>query len=160
MWNRQRDFRDDLEAERFSTSRSMAEWAQTRAEWHFLDHRVDDPLQVEALDEILTLLKAEGIRPIFVSYPVSAEYRQAIERMGVVDAWRTALAPVLAEHPDVTWLDYHALYFGRNDLFHDPDHVNRAGRQRFTRTLNDDLIALGITPADSKILPKKLAPSR
>jgi hypothetical protein len=155
MWNRQRDFRDDLEAERFSNSRSMAAWAQTRAEWHFLDHRVDDPLQVASLEWILGRLKAEGIRPIFVSYPVTEEYRRAIEAMGVVDRWREVLAPVLAAHADVPWLDFHDRFFGRPDLFHDPDHVNKAGRQRFTRELNDALIALGITPAESKIAPKK-----
>jgi hypothetical protein len=159
MWNRERDFRDDLEAERFSTSRSMDEWAQTRAEWHFLDHEVDDPLQLWALDQMLTRLEAEGIRPIFVSYPVSAEYRRAIERMGVVDRWTAALAPLLAKHPGIRWLDYHDVFYGRNDLFHDPDHVNRAGRQRFTRMLNDDLIALGVTPEESRILPRKLGPA-
>ncbi len=159
MWNRERDFRDDLEAERFSTSRSMDEWAQTRAEWHFLGHEVDDPLQLWALDQILARLEVEGIRPIFVSYPVSAEYRSAIARMGVVEAWSAALAPVLADHPGVTWLDYHDVFSGRNDLFHDPDHVNRAGRQRFTRMLNDDLISLGVTPEESRILPRKGGPA-
>jgi hypothetical protein len=157
----QRDFRDDLGAMKFSSAGPTEQWAlaRARADWHFQGHDYRDPLQQWAFEQTLARCASEGIRVILVSYPVSQEYWHFVEAMGPAQAMREIAGPILAAHPELVHLDYHDAFFGRNDLFHDPDHVNRAGRQRFTRLLNDDLIRLGVTPEDSAIPPRRAAPA-
>ncbi len=160
MLRGKRDFHDEMGIARFSSARPVEQWAlgQERAEWHFEGHEYRDALQIWAFEQTLALCDAEGIRPILVSYPVSQEYWYFAEKLGPVAAMRAVLDPLLARRPDLVHLDYHAAFFGRNDLFHDPDHVNRGGRQRFTRMLNDDLVALGVVPETSVIPPRRQRP--
>lgn len=113
---------------------------------HFQHQDLVDPSLDWALVTLLDELRDRGVHVVLVSYPLTREYVEVAQRNGVHAEVRAHMARRLAGRPEVTWLDYEDLYFGRNRLFFDADHLNTLGRPRFTRRLHRDLVAAGLLP--------------
>lgn len=112
---------------------------------HFQGAEAIDPGLRWAFDQLLAWADAEGIRVVLVAFPVTEPYGRVLERIGVRQrVLDEIVAPLQAEGR--LYLDYHELFWGRDDLFSDAHHVNIAGRTAFSRILAQRLSEEGIVP--------------
>lgn len=134
--------------------------AMEQAKIHLKGADVLDPALAWAFARLVRWTADNHIRLVLVSYPVTADYYQWVERTPAPLRVRTEIAlPLGKRRPDVLQLDYHDRFFGRNDLFSDPHHLNPAGRAEFTRILRRDLVAAGVMGGDAPKEPTdELAP--
>lgn len=111
---------------------------------HFEGQDYDDASLQWAFLSLVNLLERRGAEIVFVSYPVTREYAYYSQRAGARAVVRDELIPRIIADPDLAWLDFEDLYFGRNELFLDADHLNTVGQAHFTRALHAELKNLGI----------------
>lgn len=123
------------------------QWGDEVAERHFPGGSAWHPALETALRELLADLKGRGIRVVLVSFPVTAEYADAVEKRGADKARRERLLQELLEPGVVDHLDYGSLGWGNRKLFGDADHLSPMGAKLFTVKLRKDLAAMGIGEA-------------
>lgn len=123
-----------------SLRRKIRSARQTAAS-HLVGEAVD-PLQLWALRSLVEWAEGEGIRVVFVRYPVTRAYAWFVaDARAEVDA-RVFGAIVDPERHLV--LDHERLFFGRDHLFSDAHHLNARGRLRYTRYLARELRRHGV----------------
>lgn len=120
------------------------QWGDEAAERHFPEGSGWHPMLERGLRELVTELAARDVRLVLVSYPVTAEYSQAVERRGADEARRERLLAELVAPGVVDHLDYESLGWGNRALFGDADHLSPIGAKLFTRRLHRDLAGLGL----------------
>lgn len=119
--------------------------ARDQAITHFRGQEVVDPGLKWAFDQLVGWAHQHDVRLVLVAFPVTWDYWTFAQRSGAPEqVQQQVVDPLLASDPEVIRLDYHGLFFGQNDLFSDPHHLNPEGRLRFTRQLRQDLIARGV----------------
>jgi hypothetical protein len=142
-------FGEDLPTGDFSanTPGEQRRMAMEQAKIHLKGQDVVDPGLKWAFTRLVQWTKDNQVRLVVISYPVTQEYWRVVERTGAPMRVKTEIALPLAKlRPDVLQLDYHDKFFGRNELFSDPHHLNLKGRAEFTRLLKADLAAVGVVP--------------
>jgi hypothetical protein len=92
------------------------------------------PKLIETYRNIIGLCRKEGIRVVGVRYPLSDEFRAAVQTVDLSAAQR-----VFASAPPDTTLDYSALVLGHPELYFDSDHLNTAGSAQFVPRFIADL---------------------
>lgn len=122
-----------LGLEEGADSATLAELAPPRVAYNTADNP-GRPCQAEAaLQSIIEYCGSRGAECILVSMPVSEAYRVLLEPGQQAEMER--LAGGLAGRNGIRWLDFSAHPdFAASD-FHDPDHLSRAGAEKFTRLL-------------------------
>lgn len=86
------------------------------------------------LNKAIGRLKRDRIALCLVTYPVSETYRAVAEKFPQFAVVREYIAG-LATSKDVRYVDFWDAY--DDDLFGDPDHLNRDGAMRFTQDVLD-----------------------
>ncbi len=121
--------------------------ARETAEAHFAGYSFMDPGQRWGFERLLAWAKAQGIPVVAISYPLTREYLKVIqEELGDPGAVvrREVIDRLPEEHPEVLHLDFTNHFYGRDELFADPHHLNRAGRIAFTRDVHRALVEAGV----------------
>lgn len=101
------------------------------------------PVRVIAEMEALARdLRERGVQLVLYTPPYHETYLHRLQPNAAAGT-RRALAPVL-RHPNVVWMDFgtHPAFNGRDDLFHDSDHMNHAGARAFSALLRGCVAAL------------------
>jgi len=122
---------------------SMNFQAQVRFKAHFAGHNPHDSLQFSALESILFECSKNGIQVVFVSYPLSDDYKNLAEISGMENQIQLAYHKI--KNPPV-WLDYASLFKGKPEYFSDADHLNRNGAEILSRKIKTKLDSLRKTP--------------
>ncbi len=95
----------------------------------------------------LDLLDAHDVKVALVWYPTSHEYYQAAASMMDVPAFSRQLDALLQGRRQAPpLLDYHDLFWEKEEYFDDPDHLNQAGASVFSTRLLRDLRHLQLYP--------------
>jgi hypothetical protein len=94
------------------------------------------------LDDLAWELGARNVALVFYTPPYHEAYRRTHDP-AVLAETRAILQRIAARHPNVVWLDYSAdpRFAGRDALFSNSDHLNRAGGRAFSRLLHECLRA-------------------
>lgn len=93
------------------------------------------------LDSLARTCAVRGLQLIFVAAPVSASYREAIEKTPAPGLTRELLRG-FQEQYGIPFIDFSAdSRFGDGD-FHDADHLDAAGARKFTPILADTLASI------------------
>lgn len=95
-------------------------------------------------NRIKALCHKEGIRVVFVRFPVSEQYVDAASRFIPLEEFDALTQELVSDWPGAVLLDYRSLYFGRDDLFTDLNHLNVEGSTLFSQRLRGDLAQLGV----------------
>jgi hypothetical protein len=106
-----------------------------------------DQFMMEYFLRFLALCKKHEIDVVLVKFPVTYDhYYRFTFRFDIDEFYDEIEQIVAARNLPVYYLDYHDLYFGRNELFTDDDHLNLTGAKLFTQVLENDLIDLELIP--------------
>jgi hypothetical protein len=93
----------------------------------------------EATVETVRMLQSRGVAVIFVTPPLHQTYRSRIQATPIPTRMRRMANRIANEH-NVVWIDGHASGLSEHaELFMDSDHLNAAGRARFTRWMLEKL---------------------
>ena len=101
----------------------------------------DSDLDVESIEEFRLHLARSGIRLVLVQPPYHRAY---IENVPGFAAANSDLKDAIAG-TGVDYFDHSGLFYEQPELFADPVHLNRAGRQKYSTYL------LGIMPAGDQM---------
>ena len=129
----------------FSTASDQAsmELAHKRVSIHFSGQDfVDEHLFIYFI-KLLTLLEENGIEVVLVRYPVTNQYFHfAASILPVFDYVNIMEDQLKQQGFEYQILDYHDLFWGRNDLFVDSDHLNKFGAEELSKILQEDLAGI------------------
>jgi hypothetical protein len=106
--------------------------AENRFQSHFRSYPAIDTFQIQFLRRTMKLCKSEGIRLVFVQFPVTAEYRKFCLENAAVLKVDSILRKELKSYPVLSLRDSFA---GSPELFSDPDHVNTKGAYQVTKRI-------------------------
>ncbi|MEA3364054.1 MAG: hypothetical protein U9Q79_00310 [Candidatus Hydrogenedentes bacterium] len=95
-------------------------------------------------NRIKSLCQEHDIRVVFVRFPVSRRHFEAASKIVPVDEFDSFTQELVDDWPGAVLLDYRELYFGRDDLFSDLNHLNANGAAFFSQQLREDLVRLGV----------------
>jgi|GEM_PF-6204073 len=97
----------------------------------------DSDLDVESIKQFRLYLARSGIRLILIQPPYHRAYIEKVPGFAAANtAWKNAIAGT-----GVEYLDHSGLFYEQPELFADPIHLNRAGRQQYSEYLR------GLQPA-------------
>lgn len=111
--------------------------ARRKAAYHFPDSGRPDECLIEYFSMSLELCKQKGVGVVAVRYPVTPQYHEAMMAKAAVANIDDAVRTVLAGHPECRLLDFSDAFFGRDDRFHDVDHLNEHGAGELSRQLRN-----------------------
>jgi hypothetical protein len=121
---------------------------QEAAARHFAGAEPWDPDQAWGLTRLVEALRARGVHVVLVRYPLTAAYVAAARAYGADDGTRRdALFAQLSADGGVEQLDFERVFFGRDELFSDGDHLNAEGKRAFTALLARELFQRGLVAA-------------
>jgi hypothetical protein len=134
-------------SERFSDldEDKIIKMAGNKADYHFEGVEYVDPLIVKYFNRLLDLLEEEGVQMVFVIFPTSTEYQNAVAEYVQIEDHMAKMESLLIDRENVLILDYHDLFTDRYDVFIDADHLNTDGAKILTSVLLADLKENGIT---------------
>jgi hypothetical protein len=90
---------------------------------------------VQRLEQICTLAKANNKKIIFISVPTRPEYRVNLNQQKVTDN-KKVIQELQARHSNAVYLDFESdAQFSESD-FYDADHLNFIGANKFTKILD------------------------
>lgn len=118
--------------------------ASARYQSHFHSYPAVDSFQIRFLRKTMALCKSEGIRLIFVQYPVTDEYRKFCGENAAVLKVDTVLKNEMKGYPVLSMRDSFA---GSPGLFSDPDHMNTKGAIQVSERIALFIDSLRKTPA-------------
>ena len=91
----------------------------------------DSDLDRESIEEFRLHLARSGIRLVLVQPPYHLAYIENVPGFAAANSdWKNAIAGA-----DVDYLDHSGLFHDQPELFADPIHLNRAGRQKYSKYL-------------------------
>ncbi len=102
-----------------------------------------DPLKREYLDRTIKTLHRRNIKVVLVRYPVIPAYSRIVTARGV-RARAEAHFEEIREDDRIVYLDFVDAFNDDLGLFDDPDHLNTAGRRKFTNLLRRELQRRGL----------------
>lgn len=123
-----------------------------RAASHFENQVLYDPLMTDCFWQIVDLCESRGIRLVLVTLPGTDDYYRPATEIYGVDRENQSLRLDLGNRSGVVILGYSDLFFERDDLFMNPDHLNEEGAQLFSRYLAQDLQS--VPPANRREPPR------
>jgi len=95
---------------------------------------------IDYFNRIARLCREHGLTLVWVRFPASEEYyAQMLQRLPIAE-WQALVDSLLKQNSNVVLLDYHDIYFGHDDLFFDPNHLNDDGSIAFTKILREQLV--------------------
>lgn len=108
---------------------------------------IDEDLVIYFL-KLLAYLEEQQIPTLLVWYPITSEYYNETALYIPADDHLLEINKLLADNGYSTpILDYSDLFWGQNQLFRDPHHLNQLGSEEFTTILISDLEIL-FNPSD------------
>jgi hypothetical protein len=107
---------------------------------------VVDPVKRALYDRTIEDLHSRGIQVVLVRFPLMGVHNKHLIARGVREAAQAQVDEIMADER-IVLLDFHELYHDRPELFHDVDHLNVGGRQKFSVLLRDVLQARGLIAA-------------
>jgi hypothetical protein len=121
------------------SSQDMRSVAAATARLHETMMRSNNlPANVERLRRAVETLSAEGVRVVFVSLPVSPEYRAQLD-LARYGRMRNTVSSLAAELR-IPYRNYMFSSGFSNEDFTDADHLNCPGARKFTALLDEDVI--------------------
>lgn len=105
--------------------------------------RVFNQAEIDALYDILALCREQGFCPVLVTTPLLSEYNDTVREKD--PAFYDDFYGILDEITVATGVCYYDYsnderFTGTYDLFFNTDHLNRAGAQKFTAILYDEVL--------------------
>jgi hypothetical protein len=102
---------------------------QSKLESHFKKYDILDSLQLFFLHQTLELAHRNGIQVMFIRYPISNAYLDALPQYPQIQKIEKVINQISKQ-----WivLDFREIYKTRQDYFADPDHLNAAGARDFS----------------------------
>lgn len=106
-----------------------------------------DQFMMDYFIRFLELCKKHDIDVVLVRFPVTYDHYYRFTFRFDIDEFYNEIFQEISDH-DIPYyyLDYHDLYFGRNEIFTNDDHLNLTGAKEFTPILREDLRKLGLLP--------------
>ncbi len=104
---------------------------------HFPGSGRPDECLIEYFNMALELCRQKGVGVVAVRYPVTPQYHEAMMAKAAVPNIDHAVRTVLAGHGECRLLDFSDAFFGRDDCFHDVDHLNEHGAGELSRQLRN-----------------------
>lgn len=101
-------------------------------------HRENVAPHLNALRQLVVALQERGVRVVFLTLPVSAEYRGRM--LPEVRARNAETVQGLCREFGSEWKDYTGDPRFTNDDFWDADHLNFPGAARFSRILGEEFV--------------------
>jgi hypothetical protein len=120
VWTKQTD------SDRYNESKN-------RAAVHFTGNMVE-PEMVDIMDRILAYCEQNDIKVIGITYPLTLEYQKMMDSYAV-----DSVMAVYDAKPSFHRFNYVHLYDDKQELFHDPDHLNSDGSVIFTGQVVRDI---------------------
>lgn len=104
-------------------------------------------VSLEYFVKTVELAKEKNINVIFIKYPVSKEYDEALIQNNVSreDHYNKIFTEVDKVLKNYTILDYYSLFANNSDYFYDSDHLNNIGAENFSKKINEDLKKLNLS---------------
>lgn len=96
-------------------------------------------LALAELEKLLGYCIEKGYQPVLVTTPLHQAYKRQFES-SFLDSFNEDVELLKANYPGLDYLDYSDMIPDRTDLFIDSDHLNRNGRQMFTKQVVEDLL--------------------
>jgi CubicO group peptidase (beta-lactamase class C family) len=145
-----RAFQDEADPDRFADrpERGDRRTAAEAAADHFEGHDPKDLAMVWAFKATVNMLHRREIDVVTVAYPVTAAYAKAALDLNAGAGRMEELQPMI-ERERLRHLDFLSYYADRPELFFDSDHLNGAGRVRFTDLLGRNLHRLGVVDRET-----------
>jgi hypothetical protein len=109
-------------------------------------------------NRVKALCQTENIRVIFVRFPVSEPYVEAASQVVPIEEFDAMTQDLVDAWPGAVLLDYRELYFDREDLFTDLNHLNAKGAEHFSRHFREDLVRLGVFEREPETPKRKTTP--
>jgi hypothetical protein len=81
-----------------------------------------------------------GATLVWVRLPVTREYYEQAITMFPADEWQRKVDAEVRTHPNMVFLNAHDMFFDKNELFADANHLNYAGSERFSSWLYAQLV--------------------
>lgn len=102
---------------------------------------------MELLVDLVEYIRSQSLVPVFVTTPLLGCLNELFAPE-FIDEFNQGMEDLQNRTGVEYWLDYsRAPAFQEDkDLFHDPDHMGRAGAELLTRLVVDDLRSLGLLP--------------
>jgi len=127
----------------FSSTPNKEAVAMERANVHFKGYERINPLIFEYFLKTLSLAKENNLTVILVSYPVSKEFDEAMEKLGITkdDYYSTIFDGIDSVLDEYMYFDYYDMFFYNPELLFDPDHLNSNGAETFTKKIYEDYMA-------------------
>jgi hypothetical protein len=120
----------------FAREKEKVKKAKERAAHHFASYEVLSPFLIRYLQKIIDLCSAHHIKLLFIQFPLSREYDEALTQYMDTDSFYRTIDSLFLDHESVSGiLDFHDLYFERPDFFINADHMNDAGATNFSLLL-------------------------
>ncbi len=132
--------------ENFSTvgKQSTELQALSRFSSHFSGHNPYDSLQFSALESILFECSKNEIQVVLVSFPLTDDYRNLVERSGMENRLQLIFQKI--KKPPIR-LNYASFFKDKPEYFSDADHLNRNGAAILSQKIRIELDSLRKTPA-------------
>lgn len=125
------------------SAKARGDMASSRAMGHFRPSaEILDKAMVKDLLELLDTCQKNGVEVVLVKMPVTKAYHKAASEHFDINEYQAELDVILSKHPSVHVLNYRTLFFGKNELFMNSDHLNKAGADELTLLLKKDIEAL------------------
>lgn len=118
--------------------------ASARFQSHFHSYPPVDSFQIRFLRKTMAVCKSEGIRLVFVQFPVTAEYTTLCLQNPAVIKVDSTLKNELKGYPVLSLRDSFA---GSPGFFSDPDHMNTKGAVLVSERIAQFIDSLRKTPA-------------
>ncbi len=126
----------------FSKVGDPARRAKNRNAFLYKDHNLFDEDIADYLTRTIELCRTHGKRLVFVSYPTTRIYYDVATGYFRGGTYAEKIDSLLASYSDIPLLDFHDLYFDRDTLFSDSDHLNLMGAELFSREMEAALSSL------------------
>ena len=100
--------------------------------------------EVNYFNRIARLCREHGLTLVWVRFPASEQYHSQLTQRLPLAEWQAQVESLLKQNQNVILLDYHDFFFGRNEFFVDPNHLNEAGATLFTDLICRLLVGRGL----------------
>lgn len=102
-------------------------------------HYIDD-VSLEYFNLILNLCDANEIQVILISYPITNIYYEYVSALITQEELLNCVDSIVKNHSCIVeHLNYLSLFWGKDSLFMNSDHLNSSGAQHLSRRISNDL---------------------
>lgn len=100
------------------------------------------------LEQIIRLCREHGTKFVWVRIPLSRSYYDNVSAFIPLDEWDAKVKAVLNRNPDIIFLDGNGMFFGRDELFSDGNHLNYDGSAAFMTWIQGELARASLLATD------------